>query len=220
MNVYPTSFIKDIPNVTYVTATGSDPGLTGRVVTFSNISIGGPGFIVVGIMGAKRTNAAANYSATVTIGGVSATELVATGSLLCYSGLFGRTVSSGTTATIVVTFNQNIDDSGIGIWRVTGLNSETPIDTSTVTFALRATTFNMTVTPTGRNQVMIMQSTNDGLEGQSYNPNIRNYGQNRTYTGNQAGGSTILNQTTNYTVTVTTGSATTSEMGGVAVVLR
>ena len=81
----------------------------------------------MGIMGAKRTNAAANYSATVTIGGVSATELVATGSLLCYSGLFGRTVSSGTTATIVVTFNQNIDDSGIGIWRVTGLNSETPI---------------------------------------------------------------------------------------------
>lgn len=220
MNVYPTSFIKDIPNVTYVTATGSDPGLTGRVVTYSNISIGGPGFIVVGIMGAKRTNAAANYSATVTIGGVSATELVATGSLLCYSGLFGRTVSSGTTATIVVTFNQNIDDSGIGIWRVTGLNSETPIDTSTVTFALRATTFNMTVTPTGRNQVMIMQSTNDGLEGQSYNPNIRNYNGDRTYTGNQAGGSTILNQTTNYTVTVTTGSATTSEMGGVAVVLR
>lgn len=218
MKVQAFSFNKDIPNITYVTVLGSDPGSVTNTRTFTSASIGGPGFIVVGVMGADA-GATSIYTATVTIGGISATQLVATGSKNTYSGLFGTIINAGTTANIVVTFNQNIDDIGIGIWRVTGLNSQVPITTGTATFSSR-NSFTLSVTPTGANQIYIVQTSTNTSETQTYSPNVRNYTNNRTNQGNQSGGSTTLSQTTPYTLTVTTGSATTGEMGGVAILLR
>ena len=103
--------------------------------TYSSVSLGAAAsdrFILVGTSGAAAVVSATVVS-SLTIGGVTATELVTLnhgGDVLYHSGFFGATVPTGTSGDIVVTWTTTMSQNGIGVWRLTGANT-TPHDSAT-----------------------------------------------------------------------------------------
>jgi hypothetical protein len=82
---------------------------------------------------ASRKSGATTTITGVTVGGVSATELVQVSNFAtntCVAGLYAINVASGTSADIVVTFADPMLRCGIGVYRCTGI-STTPNDTAT-----------------------------------------------------------------------------------------
>ena len=98
--------------------------------TFSNKAIGTPSAtrqIFVGIA-SRRAAAGAISSASVTIGGVAMTPVIVTCLDPFYSGIFKAAVPAGATATIVVTYNNSMTDTTLGVYAVGG-GSTSVIDT-------------------------------------------------------------------------------------------
>lgn len=108
----------------------------GTVFTYSSVSLGAAAadrYILVGTSGAAA-GIGATVVSSLTIGGVTATELVTLDHRVddgqYHSGFFGATVPTGTSGDIVVTWTATMSQNGIGVWRLTGANT-TPHDSAT-----------------------------------------------------------------------------------------
>lgn len=105
----------------------------GTSFTFSGVSIGGPGLIVV-LIHSENTSAASVLSSC-TIGGLTSTVLFDSPSALnttkTHAGIAAVRITSGTTADIVVNFTQSQLRCGIGVWRIENNQYDTPIDIET-----------------------------------------------------------------------------------------
>ena len=100
--------------------------------TFSSQAIGtaqANRYVIVGVGGSNSTRTVS----TVTIGGISATQLVQQQSGIITSALFIANVPTGTTASIVVTWSGSQDRAGIGVWSATGLSSTSANSTGSTT---------------------------------------------------------------------------------------
>ena len=135
LNGFNASVLSSNASVTYVTATHSSA--TATAYTFSAHNIGTAAsdrFVVVGIFGLHNGGGTGTIS-SVTIGGSTATLLnkLSDYSLIGNWGLYGLTVTSGTTADIIVTFDRAMEGASIAVWNINGLISVTPTDTQSAT---------------------------------------------------------------------------------------
>jgi hypothetical protein len=129
------SFFVDRPTplLQYITTSTILSGLT--TYTFSDVNIDGPGLIIVGYH-TERSGTTPNLYSSSTIGGSSATSVVtlaqsgSSGSTSVTTGLISRRITSGTTATIEITFDAAPLRCLIGIWRLQFNNSDTAFTTS------------------------------------------------------------------------------------------
>lgn len=155
-----------LPPVIFATA-----GATGPTLVFNTVlsSTTGGGGVKAGVTysSVPISTAAANRTiilaaalrengiqtiATITVGGVSATNV----GRACNSGTFATcmdiwvaAVTTGTTATIVVTYSASVDAAdGLGVWSAYGLTSSTPTATAN-SFSTTAPSLNLNVSAGG-----------------------------------------------------------------------
>src|SRR5216684_277093 len=120
-----------LPTVTYIGAV--TPSLAGQVATATNANIGTASadrLVVVVFFDINETSTSA--PATVTIGGTSATvHIFQTGAANNVMGICSLLVTSGTTATIAVTYSGAGSQGGgqFGIYNLNRLSSTTPVGT-------------------------------------------------------------------------------------------
>ena len=98
--------------------------------TFANKNIGTPSptrQVFVGIAASRRSTGAVS-SASVTIDGAAMTPVIVTQLDPFYSGIFKANVPTGTTATIVITYNNTVTDTTLGVYAVEGATTSV-IDT-------------------------------------------------------------------------------------------
>lgn len=106
--------------------------------TFSSESLGAADanrYIIVGVVARKGGTTGCSIT-SVTIGGVSATEILDqanTDSNCDVAGLYIANVPTGTTGDVVVTFGETMVRSAIGLWRAVNIDSPTPTDFSAST---------------------------------------------------------------------------------------
>jgi hypothetical protein len=218
MIVFPTANIRGSrPILNYSTVRGTNSTTT--TFTYTSVTVTAKGFVVIGLMGRSAT---ASSTATVTIGGVTATQLAFRSEQGITSGLYGAYVDS-TSFTVVTTFNVNQTTSGIGVWVVRNLTS--PIPTNTVTNILSTNSLPLALgTPVSPSSVIIVHQTGKGGESTAMTVVGQNYTNNRgTFPDvNQAGGSTTtsIGAPSPQTVTITNGTSSTDYMEGVGIVLR
>jgi hypothetical protein len=113
--------------LTYQTNASDGADLT--TYTFSSQAIGTAAadrYVIVGVGGA---NTGSNPS-SVTIGGVSATNVVQTNGGIHSGSLWIALVPTGTTANIVVVWPSGLNRCGIGVWSATGLSGTAANDTA------------------------------------------------------------------------------------------
>ena len=105
--------------------------------TFSSQSLGAADsdrYIIVGAI-ARKAGAATSVS-SVTIGGVTSTELLDISNSDSNSnnaGLFIANVPTGTTGDVVVTYGATMVRCAIGMWRILGIEDGTPYDSDSST---------------------------------------------------------------------------------------
>lgn len=148
----PTPSPSNLPptEITYLSNVFSNT--TASSYTFSGVSFGTTGLVVVGI-DAKRVGSAAGYViSSVTIGGISATQTTSqNGFNNITQGIWTAEVT-GTTGDIVVNLNASTRSLGVGIWRINNYTSTTPVFTGItqgVTSTLSVTTSSLTPTSVG-----------------------------------------------------------------------
>lgn len=135
--------------------------------TFSNINIGAPDanrYVVVGF--SASTGTASITISSVTIAGVTATllEKAEYSATLASrdSGIYIAAVPTGTTATIVITFSGTMSRIGLNVYRLVGITSTTPQDTTVVTGAA-GTVYDLSLVGTSAGfiiaQTMVQAST-------------------------------------------------------------
>jgi hypothetical protein len=123
----PTPSAAAVASIDYITTSANTTDAS--TYTFSNISIGGAGLIVISLAGDHSQ--VSNYLQSLTVNGVSATyqEQSNTGVL---SALAYIRITGGTTATIVAGYNLSMNNCSIGIWRIQNNISDTPYQTKTI----------------------------------------------------------------------------------------
>lgn len=156
------------PSITYQTYV--DSGTAGTSYTFSNVSIGGPGLIVVTVHAESNDNTSGNVSSA-TIGGVTATivqnVLYSSGSgQNSYAGIISAVVTSGTTANIVINLG-SVDyyRCGIGVWRIQNYSSPTAAVSTSTGATSSSTSRNLTLSAVQDKSVVISGITL-GTQGQ------------------------------------------------------
>lgn len=160
----PTPTPSSIPpiSLSYVTQTGITTDSTSY--TFSDVSIGGAGLIVLAI-GTYVDGAIPPKTITgVTIGGVSAT-FEAAGYQYGQQYLAWARVSSGTTANVIISFgsgNGTPASCNIGVWRIQNNISDTPYQTKTYDDTSNTQTFPFT--SLSANTVGVMGITWDQIQ--------------------------------------------------------
>jgi hypothetical protein len=120
--------------VTYVGQTTSAADLSSYTFASTAIGVADADRTVVVSVASRKAGATTTITG-VTVGGVSATELVQQANTItntCVVGLYAIDVAAGTTATIVVTFGASMVRCGIGVYRCTGI-STTPNDSGGTT---------------------------------------------------------------------------------------
>lgn len=95
--------------------------------TFTNQNIGGPGLIVVAAHG---DGGSGGDISSCTIGGSAATPVILSNQAALSVGLFSKRITSGTTATIVVTYGASVGRCGIYVFRIQGVFSDAVRDTA------------------------------------------------------------------------------------------
>lgn len=126
--------------LTYIGYTEDSANLT--TYTFTGVSIGTASsdrMVVVSIVG----DASASRSiSSVSIAGSAGTSVVARGAVSTPTAMYRRLVTSGTTATIEVTFSGQMNRAAIYVHTITGLNSNVPeatMSTNTNSAAINGT---------------------------------------------------------------------------------
>lgn len=169
------SVVSVVANATYSKATGA------ASYTFTGVSFGVENqhrYIIVAVYGSFSGTISA--SATVTIGGVTATPLIANNSRNFYIAK----VPTGSSGTVVVTFLNSSNECVITSYTVTGLQSITPIDTKDVTVNNNV---NISTTINVSNNGFVL-----GLVGINNSSPLRT----TTWTGLNKFGDTLINTTT------------------------
>jgi hypothetical protein len=132
-----------VKQVEYVTVVSSTSDLT--TYSFTGVSIGaaaGNRYIILGVTGSSGTTSAIS---TVTVNTVAATLLAQASGSTVATGLYIYKISSGTTADISVTFAGSKQRCAVSVWRVTGIDSETPYNTNSNTAAVSTSSLSTTV---------------------------------------------------------------------------
>lgn len=123
-----------LPSVSFRGFTNSNADLT--TYTFSSVDIGAASERSIVVVGAVGEDSATNfnYSGSLTIGGIAATDIADFNALA--SNLNMRmsyaVVPSGATADIVFSFTEPITSASIGVWAVYRLNSTVPLDSDSL----------------------------------------------------------------------------------------
>ena len=123
MIVYPYSFISTPSTIDYITLSSDTVDRT--TYTFTDVNIGGPGLIVVLV----HTQLSGPSISSATIGGLSATIAVQISSTDVGNAIIYRRITTGTTATISITFTVTQGACGIGVYRIQNNKSDTPFQT-------------------------------------------------------------------------------------------
>ncbi len=147
------------PGISYIGSADSGASSATSSKTFTGVSIGAADAnrtvivcIAACLPGAGGTN---DTFSSVTIGGISATKrVVATGGDFLKLAIYTATVTSGTTADIVVTFTENHDDCVVFVYRGVGLSTFTPTATASGSNNANPRNANLT-TPAGGSVVGI-----------------------------------------------------------------
>jgi len=153
-------FLSEIlPTVTYVTLVDDTTAQT--TYTFTNASIGAPGLIVVAYH-AEVAAATARTFVSATIDGNAATSVATiaqNGTTSTTTGLISRRITSGSTATVSITFSGALTRSRIAIWRINNNVSDTAFTTSTAG-AASGTGLSITLNSVPANAVGMAAQTN------------------------------------------------------------
>ena len=125
------SFWGAAATISFVGCTSSSSDLTTYTFTDHATGTAGARKTIVGVSGG---DGATNFSvSSMTVGGAAATEVAdnsaSTGSL-AQSAIYIKDNPSGTTATIVVTFSEAIEDAAVCVWAAYDVSSETATDTA------------------------------------------------------------------------------------------
>lgn len=133
----PLAGLANLPAIlTYVGSNASTANATSH--TFTSESIGTAAtdrYIIIGVT--AENNLGARTISSVTVGGVSATQVVfrehSTGSFWTQAAIYIVPYPTGTTATIVVNWSASNNMCGIGVWNATQLQSATATNTNSNT---------------------------------------------------------------------------------------
>jgi hypothetical protein len=191
------------PSIEYVTSLENTSSLT--TYTFTNANIGGPGLIVVSYH-QERTSSTPFAFSSGTIGGSEATSAVTraqSGTTSTTTGLMYRRITSGTTATVTVTFLGAPARCRIGIWRILNTMSDTPTQTEN-NGASSGTGLSLTLNSLSAKSVGIASQTN-GVQGTT----ITWTNANRDYSLNIGSGTTTYTSGASF-ITVSSGNRTIS----------
>lgn len=139
--------------------------------TFSSADIGAAAdrdYVIVAF-GARATATSLNVS-SVTIGGVSATQIAASelddGGNSSSVSWYYADVTTGTTADVVLNLDQAAIRAGCDVYTIKNVNSMTAFDTATWFAASSSSTFNVdTDSPTGDSVILGVSLTKDGGVG-------------------------------------------------------
>lgn len=195
---------------------GSPAGAAASSFTFNSVSIGGPGLIVLGISAEGST--AAYTLSSVTVNSVTSTVVTNNAPVLggnyTNAALFQQVVASGTTANIVVTFSTTINRTRVGIWRITGYNSTTPISSNTTSNAAGGTSINTTLTTMQTGAAVIGVCTTGDVTPHTWTNLTENYDSaiatSVVGTGTEASGASAVS-TNSSNLTITTSAASSGQ---------
>jgi hypothetical protein len=164
----PTPSLAPSASVEYITNDSNTTNLS--AYTFTNISYGGSGYIIVGLYYSRVSPSAV---VNMTLDGISATEIqkINNGSLV--SSLWGVQMTGGSSANLVITITSGAFSCDVGIWRTQNLLSTTPIDS----FTTKTSVDNVSGTLTGltTDAVIISHTINDNDSGFTWTNITGNY---------------------------------------------
>jgi len=167
--------------------------------TFTGVNIGGPGLIVVNLHGGQGTGTAWTVSSC-TIGGVSATIHV-NPSDPDSCAIASAVITSGTTADISFTATTTLLRAVVGVYRITGYQSATPVATASQT--TNASTDTRTVTlDTSANGVVIAGTSHADSSTFTWTNATENYDVTLAETSNSFAGASVNTTGGNLTITV------------------
>jgi hypothetical protein len=216
MNFAPFAFQNSQPTsstaeLTYITNTGITTDAA--TYTFTNVNVTSSGLVVLAIH-SEASNP--NTINSVTIDGVAATIAIQKTETIpansnALTGIAYRRIT-GTTATVVVSYNTNQGRCVIGVWRINNNNSDTPISTNSAS-ATSGTGLTINLTNTSLTNVGVIGETN-GTQNTTvsytnatarYNSAIENLSQasGADYTTTTSGTRTITTTFTNSTQPIT-----------------
>lgn len=186
--------------LSYITNVSDTANLS--TYTFTAVDIGGPGLIVVNLHGGQGTSTAWTVSSC-TIGGVSATIHV-NPSDPDSCAIASAVITSGTTADISFTATTTLQRAVVGVYRITGYQSATPVATASQT--TNASTDTRTVTlNTGNNGVVVAGTSHSDARTFTWTNATENYDVTLSETSNSFSGAS--NNTTGGNLTITVVSA-------------
>jgi len=132
--------------------------------TFSNVNYNGPGLIIVGI---HATASNTGSLGTPSISGFNMTEVVRTSATSgvpqkSITALYSYRMTGGTSANIIVPFNDTMSNCAISVWRLTNNVSDTAYATDVFNNIGSTTAADVDLNlNTGRNHLVIIQTIRD-----------------------------------------------------------
>ena len=197
----PTPTPTNAPSITYVTNSYILGGQSGY--TFSGISIGGPGLIVIPINFTANIFGLQSIS-SVLVNGVSATIAIQRnngGSIREGSALAYIRVNSGTTANIQVNLTGNVDQLSIATYRILNNISDTPVQ------SLSDIGVNPSVSFTGSQTNALIVATVTNTSNTSFSGVSTDYTRTMTAVGTRwvKSGNIITNISGSYDISIVSG---------------
>lgn len=130
------------------------------VFTFPSLDIGSPSGreLIVSIVGQSTSHG--RHISSVTVGGVSATEVVSTTADYYHAAIYRVIVPTGTSATVEVTWDSSISRCGVGVWAAYGLGDVNNVDQSS--WGTVSKTVNVTGVAGGAIIAVVMRASRSG----------------------------------------------------------
>lgn len=192
------------PTLNFIAATSSGTNTT--TYTFNNVSIGTASSdrLVVIVAHAGGGGGAGNNASitSLTLGGTSMTKATSLFDANASCDLYYLTVTSGTTATVVATYDKQKGRCTIGVYTITGLSSTTPSDTGTSNNSDTAPTLTLDI-PTGSIAVYGHTSVNSNTTTVTYSSATEHYDQAIGDGSNTASGASLADAGNAHTETAT-----------------
>lgn len=184
----------------------SDNGTNASTFTFSNVDIGTASSDRLVVIASHATGgASAGNDASIsslTVGGTSMTKATSQFDDNASCDLYYLTVTSGTTATVVATYDKQKGRCTIGVYTITGLSSTTPSDTGTSINSDSAPSLTLDI-PTGSIAVYAHTSANNATTTVSYSSATEHYDQGIGGENTTASGASLADAGNAHTETAT-----------------
>jgi hypothetical protein len=198
------------PPIDYAYRTQVSSTSDASTYTFSSVNFGGAGMVVIAVNTKKATAGSGWNFTTVTIDGITATQVTVQGGFNDTLQAIYYAVVTNTTGDIVVNLNANATSISCGVWRVVNYTSTTPVYTG-VTQGVSGT-LSLTTSSLGNRSVGFTSVVDRNYSNNlSWTNATERYEVNNGELGNQqdTSGADFLQLTTG-TRTVTSGSLTGS----------